>query len=194
MFFFFKVVRVDKTVDISAEDFKDSIRDGLKDAFIYSFDKATQLLISDNLRMQASKSSPDVEIQLDNIRSTEKYNYDFTKKEIQLRYLVKKDGVVVSPEYSHDSLNLISDQELSNFLKQEVVDKAWMEKSPRTNTTDDNQLWIIGAVLGSLLAVLIIIWISGYVYYKWVRPRRPNRFDADTPMPRKAKEVLQVNF
>jgi len=97
----------------------------------------------------------------------------------------------VSPEYSHDSLNLISDQEMSNFLKVEVVEKAWMEKSPRTITVDDSQMWIIGAVLGSLFVVLTVIWILGYIYYRWVRPRRPTKFDKDTPMPRKAREILQ---
>ena len=60
---------------------------------------------------------------------------------------------------------------MAAILQYEVVEKAYMEKEPRVTTTQNQQLWIIAAVLGPVAFLIIVFWITGFIYYKCISPK-----------------------
>lgn len=85
-------------------------------------------------------------------------------------YSVANNNNIIPVEYAHDSINLLSSQEMAAILQYEVVEKAYMEKEPRVSATQSQPLWIIGAVLGPVFFLIIVFWITGFLYYKCIRP------------------------
>ena len=100
-------------------------------------------------------------------------NPDNTKNEVNVRYYLTNSDRLIQPEFATDSINLLSDQEISQILKQEVVDPGYIDSNPRTTTNDGQRLWIIGAVMGPLVFLIILFWIIAFVYYKCINPRQP---------------------
>jgi flagellar biosynthesis/type III secretory pathway M-ring protein FliF/YscJ len=62
---------------------------------------------------------------------------------------------------------------MATILQYEVIEKAYMEKQPRVTTTQNQQLWIIAAVLGPVAFLIIVFWITGFLYYKCISPKNP---------------------
>lgn len=62
---------------------------------------------------------------------------------------------------------------MSRFLKNEIVDIGYVEKKPYNQSEDEDlRLWIIGAVLGPIAALVILFWIIAFIYYKCINPKR----------------------
>lgn len=116
----------------------------------------------------------DIKIILRNIVPTGQTNPENTKNIVNLEYYLLNRNQLVSPEFASDSINLLTDQEMAQALSNEIETRAYIDTKPRTPTVNDQQLWIIGAVLGPLLFLLILFWIIFYVYYKCINPRKPS--------------------
>lgn len=64
---------------------------------------------------------------------------------------------------------------MAQLLEHEIVDLGYVEKQPySTKQLEEQKYWIIGAVLGPLIFLVIIFWIIAYVYYKCINPKRSN--------------------
>lgn len=98
-------------------------------------------------------------------------NADKSKNQINLRYYLVdgSTGQPISAELAADAINLLSVQDLAQYLGQEVVQQGYIEAQPRVNPSSaDEKLWIIAAVLGPILVLILIIWIIICVYYKCI--------------------------
>lgn len=104
---------------------------------------------------------------------TGKTNPENTKNEVKLKYYVLNDNKVINGAFAADSINLISKQDMSRYLNNEIVEQGYVEKAPyKTDGEEDLRLWIIGAVLGPITFIVALFWIIAFVYYKCINPKR----------------------
>lgn len=101
-------------------------------------------------------------------------NADKSKNFVNLRYyLLDGNNQPISAELAADTINLLTDQEFAQYLGQEVVQKGQVELQPRQEMSGSNQqLWIIGAVLGPIAVLFAVFWIVLFLYYKCINPRK----------------------
>jgi hypothetical protein len=175
-------ILVEKSVDISTSDFKSNITAGLKTAYIAAFIQSQSLFyntVSRSLQL-TSPNFNDIKIYVKDIFKTGNTNPENTKNVVDIRYCVlnSTDLRLIPSNYASDSINLLGLSEMSNYLNFEVKDQAYIETQPRTMGTYDNKLWIIGAVLGPLLVLIILFWIVCFIYYKCINPKKSNNIDA----------------
>jgi hypothetical protein len=162
-------------IDIYGTEFLNNIIKGLKVCYATAFNRVGSLFINKkNQRIGGTTIQPeDLDIVLANTVKTGRRNAENTKNVVNLRYFVvdKSENKIVEPKYAADSINQLNKQEMAELLKQEVETKGYVEIMPRGSSTQDNQLWIIGAVLGPLAFLCIVFWIILFVYYKCINPR-----------------------
>lgn len=74
--------------------------------------------------------------------------------------------------FAADSIQLLSKQEMAQLLKYEIIDLGYVEKKPySTKELGESKYWIIGAVLGPLIFLVILFWLVAYIYYKCINPK-----------------------
>lgn len=153
------------------------IINGLQNCFAAAFNRAQGLFVNKIKRQQAASIITEVvtpnqiQIVLDNITVTGHRNKENTKNVVNLRYYVINNNSVVNADYAADSINLLDKQEMAQILNQDVEVKGYVEVKPRTSSSQDSNLWIIGAVLGPLLFLCLVFWIVLFIYYKCINPR-----------------------
>lgn len=147
-----------------------NISRGLRDAFLSAERRVLNVLSSMNSGSLTSQKS--VQVIVNNIISLNKLNSDNTKLQIQINYIIIRDNQELSADYVSDILNLLTKQDLYSFLGLEIVDNGFAEGNPRKVPVESDNLWIIGAVIGPLAGIFILVWITGYVYYKCISPVR----------------------
>lgn len=151
---------------------------GLRNAYFTAFAKAYSIFLNQKSRNLAEPSKNEIQINIAGISKTGLTNPENTKKEVKLRYLVLNNQRVVDAAFAADSINLISRQEMAQFLysdqlNTEVVDIGYVEVQPYdTESPADPQYWIIGAVLGPIAFLVILFWLIAYLYYRCINPKR----------------------
>jgi hypothetical protein len=165
---------VDNSLDVSRDEFKSNITKALINVYAQAFQKAYRVLFQSTIqsRMTMPPSVSDLKINFSSITPTGDLNADSTKKNVELKYFLIQNNTIVPVEYAHDALNLLNSQEIATVLQYEVIEKAYMEKSPRVQIVVDQRLWIIGAVLGPIALIILVFWLTGFIYYKCISPRR----------------------
>jgi hypothetical protein len=162
-------------VDIYGTEFLQNIVKGLQHCYASAFNKVGALFVNSKNQRVGSKEilAEDLEIVMAPPIKTTKRNAENNKDVVNLRYYVvdRSTGKIVPPTYAADSINKLNEQEMAKMLEQEVETKGYVEVMPRGSTTQDNQLWIIGAVLGPLLFLCIVFWLILFIYYKCINPR-----------------------
>ena len=161
-------------IDIYTSKFLADIVNSLKTCYATAFNRATSLFVNKVKRIGGTGTfvTPDsIQIMLANTIKTGKRNAENTKDMINLRYYVINNGSIVDADYAADSINLLDKQEMAQILNQEVETKGYVEVKPRSISSQENQLWIIGAVLGPLAFLCILFWLILFFYYKCINPR-----------------------
>jgi hypothetical protein len=65
---------------------------------------------------------------------------------------------------------------------------------PRSSTLQDNQLWIIGAVLAPLAFLCIVFWLCLLIYYTCVNPRGKSNNSKSQPKVPPKKDLYTVLY
>jgi hypothetical protein len=83
---------------------------------------------------------------------------------------------LVPPAQVRTATDTLSRTQITNLLGYDYVGDLIQSTSigNTSNPTTDNKLWIIGAVLGPVAFVLLLIFVFCYLHYK-CRPRPTNR-------------------
>ncbi|CAF0753312.1 unnamed protein product [Brachionus calyciflorus] len=173
-------IRVNRSIDVRSDVFRNEITNGLQKAYLAAFTKANNLFYNQNSRQINSNpilNNKTIQINLVNVTLTGETNSDKTKNVVELRYYVLSDNQVVSSEYAADSINLLSGQEMAQYLNQEVESQGYVEVKPRQVVVSDQKLWIIATVLGPLLLIFLLFWVILFVYYKCINPRRAKKLE-----------------
>jgi hypothetical protein len=140
-----------------------------------------------------------VMVVLVNITNTGKTNALNTKYVVNVIYYVQNNNALVKADFAATSINLLSGQEMAQFLGQEVINQGYAQSIPIVMTSvTDNRLWIIGAVIGAIVFVIVLFWIVACVYYTCINPRK----NLKTPRARRLTESpssvsennLKINF
>jgi hypothetical protein len=85
-------------------------------------------------------------------------------------------GALVSPVQVRTATDTLSPAQISFILGYQYNGDFIRSTSigPVTNPTSDRKLWLIGAILGPIAFVLLLIFAFCYLHYK-CRPRSTNR-------------------
>ena len=162
---------MNKNINVSTDTFRSNMTDGLKNAYVAAFNKVNLNFID-----KAGRNTPnfaDIQINMTSITRTGRTNADNTKDFVNLRYFVLNNNQIVPSDFASDSINLLTGQEMAQYLNQEVDDPGYIETRPRTQETQqDQRLWIIGAVLGPVAFLAIVFWLVAFIYYKCINPRK----------------------
>jgi hypothetical protein len=129
--------------------------------------------------------SNQIQVNLINATNTGNSNSQNTKWIVNLLYYLRNNNGLVNAEFAANSINLLSGQEMAQHLGQEVTQQGYAQAVPLTTTPQENKLWIIGAVIGPLLFIIIIFWIVACFYYTCVNPKKKIK------RPRRAKRLAE---
>lgn len=170
---------MDKSVNTTTEQFQSNITLGLLAAYKAAFIKVQNLFTIQNNRrsvMTTLRFDPNqLKLVLTSSQPNGKTNPDKSKNQVDLRYYLidGTTGQSISAELAADSINLLTSQELTRFLGQDVVEKGYVEAQPRASAGgSDDKLWIIAAVLGPLVALFVIFWVIFWIYYKCINTQK----------------------
>lgn len=85
-------------------------------------------------------------------------------------------NALISPAQVKTATNTLSQSQIQSILGYNYDGDFIRSTSiaPTTNPTTDRKLWLIGAVLGPVAFVLLLIFLFCYLHYK-CRPRPTNR-------------------
>ena len=186
--------------DVTQNDFKNNITKGLVGVFTQAFQTAYRILVQTkviNSRLVQPPTEANLSVNISSINSMGDFSPDGTKKNVQIIYCLLNNNAIVPVEYAHDSINLLSDQEVASILQYQIVEKAYMEKEPRVTAVQDQRLWIIGAVLGPIALLILIFWLTGFLYYKCISPRsakKNQKVDVAKAIPAIPANLTQVYF
>ena len=163
---------MDSSIDITNETFRADIITGLKKAYVAALTKANLIFYQKTNNKQV-QSFENIKIVVDNIVLTGRTNPENTKNVVNLKYyILDQNNVVLSPVFAADCINLLTKSDMGIYLKQEVEDQGRSEEMPRNYTaSEDQKLWIIGAVLGPLALLIFLFWLIAFTYYKCIRPK-----------------------
>lgn len=183
---------VEKSIDITTVEFKKNISISLKNAFINAFSKAQDLFNNRVSRSIQPIVSNDIEIYIKDIYQSGLTNPENTKNIVDIRYCIlnSTDLTLIPSDYSADSINLLGLQEMSKYLNYEVKEQGYIEKIPRVSSVDEKKLWIIGAVLGPLIFIILLFWFICFFYYKCVNPKKNKKFSSDVKSKRLSEKSL----
>ncbi len=164
----------------------------LKNAYAFAFFKAQDLFYNKVSRSVKPIVSNDIEIFIKDIFQSGFTNPENTKNIVDIRYCIlnSTDLTIIPSDYSADSINLLDLQEMSKYFNYEVKEQGYIEKIPRISNIDDKKLWIIGAVLGPLIFLILLFWIICFFYYKCVTPKKNNNFDSKIKSKRLSNKSL----
>ena len=183
---------VEKSIDITTVEFKKNISISLKNAYINAFSKAQALFNNRVSRSIKPIVSNDIEIYIKDIYQSGLTNPENTKNIVDIRYCIlnSTDLTLIPSDYSADSINLLGLQEMSKYLNYEVKEQGYIEKIPRVSSVDEKKLWIIGAVLGPLIFIILLFWFICFFYYKCVNPKKNKKFSSDVKSKRLSEKSL----
>lgn len=85
---------------------------------------------------------------------------------------MQNNNRLVQAEFASDSINLLSDQEMAQYLGYEVLTQGYAESKPPKTTVADNRLWIIAAVICPVLFLIITFWCVAFIYFKCINPSK----------------------
>ena len=157
---------------------------GLRSAYADAFQKSYKVFANKNAFYQTTPPTADqIQLVLSSINNTGLVNVDNTKNLVSLRYYLMTNNEVIQSDFAADAINLLSKQEMAQTLGQLVDEKGYVETRPRNAIDYDQRLWIIGAVLGPLALIIVLLWIIAFVYYKCINPKRTKlqRMSGKTP-------------
>ena len=177
---------VNKTTNISGDDFKANLITGLTAAYTLAFQRAFTVFINQKSRNYKSIGlNNQVLVVPVNITNTGKTNALNTKYMVNVVYYVQNNNALVKADFAATSINLLSGQEMAQFLNQEVVNQGYAQSVPIVATpVVDNRLWIIGAVIGAIVFVIVLFWIVACFYYTCINPKK----NLKTPRARRLTE------
>ena len=131
------------------------------------------------------KLSNQVMVNWVNSLNTGKTNALNTKYVVNVIYYVQNSNALVKADFAATSINLLSAQEMAQILGYEVVNQGYAQAIPLVTTSvTDNRLWIIGAVIGAIVFVIVLFWIVACFYYTCINPRK----NLKTPRARRLTE------
>lgn len=186
-----KVIKVNKSVDLNSETFQRNLTDGLRYAYSDAFTRASAIFFSQVSRaILESILRKEVKINLVNVNPTGRTNAENNKNIVNLRYYVLNNNELVPPEYASDAINLLSGQELAQYLNNEIETQGYVESKPREESQSNKNLWIIGAVLGPIFLLIILFWIIAFTYYKWVNPRKKSSDNEKKKLTKSTKTLV----
>ena len=137
-------------VDVKSNNFSAFIQDGLRRAYTAAFLKSySNFLNNNNQALQPSLVTDGIDVNMVNISFTGDTNADKSKNQVLLTYYLADSatGSAVPAKLSADSINILSPQEMSSYLNQEIVDNGYVQSMPRTPASSTNRdLWIIGKI------------------------------------------------
>ncbi|XP_071120367.1 uncharacterized protein [Mytilus edulis] len=157
-------ILVPVTEDVNTVTFQTKVESGLANAYDLAFRK----------QGQARRRKRFVQIGKAGINVT-----DITraagKEDVTVGYTVDKDGTTLPATEAVAATSSISDQMMAIKLGYEVSSKAetYISQEPATDDTPSN-LWIVGAVVGAIAFVVIVIWIVVCIIY-WKYKRAPTK-------------------
>ncbi|VDH99232.1 Hypothetical predicted protein [Mytilus galloprovincialis] len=157
-------ILVPVTEPVNTVTFKTKVETGLANAYDLAFQK----------QGQARRRKRFVQIGKAGINVT-----DITraagKEDVTVAYTVDKDGTTLPATEAVAATSSISDQMMAIKLGYEVSSKAetYISQEPATDDTPSN-LWIVGAVVGAIAFVVIVIWIVVCIIY-WKYKRAPTK-------------------
>ena len=89
-----------------------------------------------------------------------------------MKYYVQNNNRLVQATFASDSINLLSDQEMAQYLGQEVITQGYAESRPLKTTSVDNRLWIIAAVICPVVFLILTFWCVAFIYFKCINPSK----------------------
>lgn len=163
-------------MNIQSDSFRLNITQSLTNAYIEAFQRSFTVFVNQKTRLHKTlRLNNQVKINLVNITNTGKTNAQNTKYLVSLRYFVQNNNRLVQAEFASDSINLLSGQEMAQYLGQEVLEQGYSEAKPIKSIVQDNRLWIIAAVIVPVAFLIVTFWIVAFIYFKCINPTKHSR-------------------
>ncbi len=196
--FMFPAIRVNKSADINDPGFRTIMTAGLQNAYLSAFSKAYSVFINQKSRTLVEPSL--IKVNLVDILKTGVINPENTKQEVNLRYIVLNNNRVLNSSFAADSINMLSIQEMaqalnSDMLNTEIIERGFVEVMPYNKSPPAQpQYWIIGAVLGPIVFIVIVFWLIAYIYYRCINPKRNFKKQGSRLKDESAGDVSSCSF